>query len=201
MSHFHKLYLRSIAFGSVAVVLASTALFLYASHLRGCAQRLISASARIKSVGDAQRELATLRRAGSYSVEEYNDGAHQGTRLQMTNGLLSTLRLVPSTNVVLQVTVVQHKMDGVLLGMSNDTSSVWVQESFDPLHDEGLSVHARRNGLGIPVQALLMISSAPSARQVGVFALNASCLVKLRGCETAEQMLPSLLEYPQVPGR
>ena len=177
---------------SVVAIVSSSAVIIYATQVRRSALALISSAGRIQTPSDAQRELGTLRRSRIYSAEEYVKDENQGYRFEMSNGLLSTLRLVPHTGVLLQITMKSGRLEGVLLGMFTDKSSVWAQEDF--LASPGdLHVSTQSDRTGRESKALLMLPSMmPAIKRQQAFAFNSNCLVKPGGCSSAQEILPTL---------
>src|SRR6266852_4828059 len=102
----------------VALLLA-LALTAYAAYLRRSAKALIDTAAQIRTAADAERQIAIWRQRlpRGYSESRSPDGAGRAYQVQIGNGLLSKLRLIPNTGALLQVTTFSGQLSEVLLGM------------------------------------------------------------------------------------
>ncbi len=182
----------------VVCLLLMAGIVFYAAHLRNSTKALIDSATRIRSTEDAEREISVWRHQYSrgYSESRSPDGAGRAYAVEMGNGLLSKLRLVPNTWVLLQVVTVSGNLREVLLGVYTDKSSVWVQKEFS-LTDSAMDSEVRYQGerSGAPSRALVMLG--PTIGEVATrsaFAFNSNCLVKIGGCSNAHEILPSIVQ-------
>ena len=183
------LTLCAVALLSAVIVMA------HAAQLRRSAHELIISAKQIHSTADAEREIRTWRqRVGrGYSESRSPDGKGLAYQVQVGNGLLSRLPLIPSAGALLQVTTFSGQLNQVLVGVYTDKSSVWVQEDFSGKSPEQLYIKSERDSAGKAAKTILMFTSDVAAEErENAFALNAACLVKPGGCPHAEDILPTL---------
>lgn len=184
-----------VVLGTVLVVSAGV-LVVYSVHLRHSAKGLVVAAQQIRSASDASRQLEYWRRKGMVSSESRSpDQLGRAYQVELSNKILSSLRLVPHTVLLLQVSTRGDELDGILLGMYTKNSSVWVQEDFTSVGTTVPKLHLERSRERTLSKALLQFKSDMGAsEQQRRFGLNPLCLVKVPfGCRNAEEMLPGVL--------
>lgn len=181
------------------VVLFAVGVAAYAIHVRNSARALIDGASQIRSLSDAEQQAANWRRVSrGYDEYQSNDRTKRGYRLELNNGFLSTLHLVPSTGVQVQVTTASGQLQGLLIGMYTNESSVWVQEEFS---QSSSRIQSERNPSGTPTKTVVILGpNADDSTRARAFAFDANCLVKLAGCKNANEMLPSIPELETALG-
>lgn len=172
---------------------------IYGAHVRASAQALVDSAKTIHSTADAQREIAIWQRRSRESswegVSTQTEDRIFDTRVD--NGLLYRLHICPPTAVALSITMRNGQLRSIILVMftgsdPNTTPGVWIQEWFD----SGTPTNFYVKGKDKPWRATVEFSSnVPEAEREKAFALNASCFVKLRGCKSAEEILPNVWQW------
>lgn len=189
---YHVLLLALLA----AFILSLTA---YATRVHSSAQALINSASAIGSAADAEREIGVWQSRSHESSWEHAS-PQTGDRIfdtRVENGLLHSLHICPPTVVSLSITMRGDQLRGIILVMftgseEEATAGVWVQEWFD----SGTAKDFYVNKKDKPLKATVEFSSAaPKAERQRALALNASCMVKLGGCRSAEEILPALNEW------
>jgi hypothetical protein len=162
----------------------------YAIHLRHSAEALISAAGQVNSTADAERQIQIWRqKAGKFSESRSPDGLGRAYLFELSNSLLSSLHLVPSTGLSMQLSTRSGELDQVLLGMYTEESSVWIQEDFTSALHNKLHIDVENNKTGELNKAVVMFGRPVSMQlRQRTFALNANCLTTYRGCQTVSQM-------------
>jgi len=183
------------------IVFFAAVLGIYAIHLQRSAQTLIASAKQIGSAAEAEDQIAMWRRrfAGKYS-EELEGYGSRVCEVRLNNRLLYWLHLVPSTQLAVSVEMREGSLRGVFVVMtteSNGSASAWVQETFvgasRSRDQKELYVDARRDGSGRPWKTTVELTSkVPPAEKEKAFALEARCLVRIRGCRDAAAILPSV---------
>jgi hypothetical protein len=107
----------------------------YAAYVRRSAGRLIHAASQIRTTADAKEQIAIWQRSTrNYSESQSPDGNGRAYQVRAGNGLLAALRMIPKTELSLEVVTHSGELQLVVLGMYTETSSVWVQEDFSQTH-------------------------------------------------------------------
>jgi hypothetical protein len=176
------------------LVLAAT-LALYCVRLRSSAQDLIDAAGGITSSSDIQQLVDNLRsRTG---VVFWKNGAQSNGEetyeFRIENTLLHRLHLLPPAMLGVTIAIQGGKLHSLSVVMfsgrqPSTTSGVWIQEWFGDSTREFRVNDNRR-----PSKATVDFTSGMSGvLKKKAFQLNANCLVKLRGCRSAEEILPGV---------
>ena len=182
----------------VLMLLITIGIFVYAVHVCSSAQKLIDSARTIHSSADAERVISDWKKWSdqhSFNERVLPDGNHAYS-LKVENRLLNRLRIVPLTTVSMAVTMRNGELQSILVVMftgnePNTTAGVWVQEWFTafPMND------VRVNDKWRPWKATVDLSSATlDAQREKAFALNTKCFVQIRGCRSAEEILPAVWE-------
>jgi hypothetical protein len=168
----------------------------YASHTQSSVDALVASAREIKTSKDAEREIAAWQsRSGEHFWEQSTqlDGDHTYDG-HIENKILSRLYLAEPTNVTVGITMKDGNLRSVTVVMftgrtKTTTKGVWIQEWFDSDSRDTIKVNDKDR----PSRATIEFSSpiSPTVRN-RVFALNSSCFVRLRGCRSAEEILPSI---------
>jgi hypothetical protein len=187
---------RSLLVLIVPFLLLTVGIVGYAAHVRGSAGTLIRAASEIRSTADAKQQITIWQHAPQgYSESRSPDGEGRAYQIRVGNGLLSAFRMVPKTDVSLEVVTRSGELQLVVLGMYTDRSSVWVQEDFARDASGSLSVNTQRDGSGKPIKTVIMFPvGLDEAKKKSAFALTSNCFVKPGGCENADEILPTLRE-------
>lgn len=181
-----------------AIVLLAAGVTVYAARVGSTARALIASASEIRSTADAERQIAAwrARSAPSFSQESSAPGGDHTYNIQVENGLLHRLRIVPPTMVGMTIGMRNGDLRYIILVMftgrnPNTTSGVWVQEWFGS--DAAESLHV--NGSDRPWKATVDFSSAvPESQRGKAFSFNTRCFVQLGGCKSAEEILPGVWE-------
>lgn len=180
-----------LLFGFLALALGMGA---YVWRVRVSAAKLITAANQIHSSADADRTIAAWPHGSRhYSESRSPDGEGRAYKMEVGNGLLSKIHVTPSSSLVLEVVRRSGELQLVVLGMYTDRSSVWVQEDFTTKGSSPLSVNTQRDASGKPAKVLIMFTAGlPEAEKERAFALDPSCLAKIGGCKSPEEILPAV---------
>ena len=180
----------------VGFLLLAVSVVAYGAHVRTSAGALIRAAGQIRSTADAKQQVALWQRdSQGYSESQSPDGNGRAYHIRIGNGLLAAIRVVPKTEVLLEVVTRAGELDLVVLVMYTERSSVWVQEDFAANASPSLDVNTQRDGSGKPVKTVVMFAAGlDEAKRKSAFALKANCFVKPGGCENAQEILPTLRE-------
>jgi hypothetical protein len=189
---------RALLVLSLSVVLFALGLVIYASRVRASATALINSASEIHSTADAERQIAEWRNQSGRVVSENTspgNGDHSYD-VEVENGLLHRLRIVPPTTVGITVGMRNSGLRYITLVMftgrkPETTTGIWVQEWFG----SGTGNDFRVNAKDRPSKATVEFSSAvPGAERERAFGLNTKCFVKPGGCRSAEDILPGIWE-------
>ena len=185
---------RTVVLGACLLLFSMA---LYAWNVQRETRKLINSAAEIRSLADAERQIARWRRAsGTYTESQSPDGAGRACSLQKGNGILSTLRIVPSTGVTVEAITHSGKLELVVIGVYTNRSSVWLQEVFGAESSYGIKVNLQRDPNGEVVKALLTFPSGlDENKKHAAFSLNSNCFVTPGGCHAAREFLPTLSEF------
>ena len=187
---------RSLLVLIVAFLLLTMGIVAYAAHVRRSAGTLIRAASQIRSTADAKQQITVWQRdPQSYSESQSPDGGGRAYQIRVGNGLLAAFRIVPKTEVLLEVVTRSGELDLVVLGMYTERSSVWVQEEFAANASPSLDVNSQRDPSGKPVKTVISFPARlDDAKKKSAFALTSNCFVRPGGCENADEILPTLRE-------
>jgi hypothetical protein len=187
---------RRIAVRSVIATLLVIALLhiagviAYAVRVRASAQTLIQWAEKMHSVADADRLASTWGESSYRSHTAFHSRERHDYQFEVRSGLLTTLHLVPSTGVLLQVTMVPGQRQRVVLGMYADQSSVWVQDDSTAANS---SVQSQHDPSGMPKKTVVTLGSgADESTRARALAFNPNCFVRLGGCSNVQEMLPAV---------
>jgi len=185
----------------VLLAFLASVVALYAVYLQYSASNLILSAKQLSPTSDTNKQIAIWRRQfqAKYS-EETNANGNRVCEIRLNNGLLSLLRLVPKTQLIVSMEKRQEQLLAVFVVMSteaNGSASVWIQELFvgktrsaDP---KQLYVDGRRDGSGRPWKTVVELTGAlPAAEKERAFAIDTKCLVRFGGCRDASQIMPSV---------
>src|SRR5437868_13981873 len=140
----------------VGFLLLALSIVVYGAHVRRSAIALIRAAGQIHSTADAKQQVTLWQRdSQGYSESQSPDGGGRAYQIRVGNGLLAAFRVVPKTEVLLEVVTRSGELDLVVLGMYTERSSVWVQEEFAANASPSLDVNTQRDGSGKPVKTVI----------------------------------------------
>ena len=179
---------------AIVAVLVVVSIATYAAHIHAKATALVASACGIRTTEDAEREIAAWKhRAGKeFWTESDHPGGDHNYDAQIVNLPIARLRVVEPTGVTVAVTMRDGNLRSVTVIESTGwypVASVWVQEWFDT----DMPQHFHVGGKNKPSNAVVQFpSSLPDAERRKDFAVNTACLVKLRGCRSAEDILPGV---------
>jgi hypothetical protein len=192
----------------VVVLVAACALFaigiaVYLAHIRASAAALISSAREIRTKADAEREIAGWRRrsGGDFWQESDHPGGDHNYDAQIVNVPIAHLHIVEPTEVTVGITIRDGQLRSVTVIESTGwypVASVWIQEWFDEKMPKRFHVSGHRR----PADAFVEFpSTLPDDQRVKAFSIKPSCLTKLGGCKTADEILPGVwqLQPPRGP--
>jgi hypothetical protein len=187
---------RSLVVSISGLLLLAVGIVAYAAYVCSSAGALIHAASQIRTTADAKEQIAIWQHsARGYSESQSPDGGGRAYQIRVGNGLLAALRMIPKTEVSLEVVTRSGELQLVVLGMYTERSSVWVQEDFASKASGSLYVNTQRDGSSNPLKTVIMFAAGlDEAKRKSAFALRANCFVKPGGCENAEEILPTLRE-------
>lgn len=183
---------------SAMMLFSILAIVTYAIKVRASAQALIDSARAIHSTADAQREIAIWQkrsRESSWEVSTQTQDRIFDTRVD--NGLLHYLHICPPTVAALSISIRDGQLRNIILVLftgsnPNTTPGVWIQEWFDSGTPANFYVKGKDKPWRVTVE---FSSTVPEAEQEKAFALNANCFVKLKGCKSAEEILPNVWQW------
>lgn len=190
---YHWFKLGLLVLGTAALVLSVT-ITAYGMYLRRSAAALITSAEQIHSAADARKWIGAAQRAArNYTETSSPDGLGRAHKVELSNSLLSSLRLVPSTGMFMQVSTRSGALDTLVVGIYTNNASVWLQEEFTAGDAEKDHLDIQRAESGQPLKAIFTFSDKlDPAKRKAIFDLDVNCLVKLGGCTNAEEILPAL---------
>ena len=175
-------------------ILVEVGIATYAAHLRATASALIASASEIRTIEDAEREMAAWKARGGkefWTESEHPDGDHNYDAA-IDNLPMARLRVVEATIVRVGITMNERTLRSVTVIESTGwypVASVWIQEWFDTDMPDRFHVANK----GRPSRAVLQFpSTLPDAERRKGFALNTACLVKPKGCRSADDILPGV---------
>lgn len=186
-----RIAVRSVLAALLVVALLHFAgVIAYAVRVRAAAQTLIQSATEIHSVADADRLAASWGESSFQGHTAFHSRERHEYRFEVRTGLLTTFHLVPSTGLLLEVTLVSDQRQRVVLGMYTDQSSVWVQDDSSAADS---SVQSQHDSAGLPVKTVVTLGyGTGESTRARAFAFNPNCFTKLGGCRNAQQMLSTL---------
>lgn len=188
---------------AVLVVIASLGfgVAVYLAHVRASASALINSAREIRTNADAEREItAWQERSGKDFWEESNHpGGDHNYNAVIGNFAVARLPFVQPTGVTVGITMRDGQLRSVTVVEStgwHPVASVDIQEWFDESLPNRFHVGQR----GRPYAATVEFPSSLSGNQrTKAFAVNTNCLVRPRGCTSAEDILPGVWQFESVP--
>jgi hypothetical protein len=171
-------------------------IFVYLIHIERDARQLVSSVREVRTTEDAQQVIASWKkRSGSQFWQESDHvGGDHNYDAQVDNGPVSLLHIVEPTAVTVGFTMHNNELRSAVVIMTTGrkqaaTSSVWVQEWFEPDSINRIHVVSKDR----PWRATVEFPSTVEARQrEKAFAFNTKCLIRLGGCKSAEDILPAV---------
>jgi hypothetical protein len=188
-------WLRFAGAGFVAVI-ALSGLAIVGSAIQVCvsARSLINSASTIRTISDAEREFGRWReRWGDESwMEDIDSGRGVNYYTRVTNRAASRSRLVPSSDVVVRVTMRDRELVCVAVFINSPTAPVAIQEWFTP----GVRSHFHLSFLkGAPPMATVEFPhTLPDFQRRRGFSVNTRCLVVPGQCEKPEDVLSVIRE-------
>jgi flagellar basal body-associated protein FliL len=187
---------RALLLLIVVISLLAAGLGVYAARVYASAAALVSSAREIHSTADAERQIAAWRNRSDRSFwgNTSTDNRDRSYDIHVDNGLLYRLRIASPTMVGTTITMRDGELRYIILTMftgknPNTTAGVWVQEWFD----SGTASDFRVSVKDRPRKASVEFSSrVPEPERQKAFALNTSCLIRLGGCRSAEDILPGV---------
>jgi len=192
-----RLVIRSVFATLLVVVLLHIAgVIAYGVRVRASAQTLIKSAREVHSVADADRLASTWGESSFRTHTVFHSRERHEYQFEVRSGLLTTFHLVPSTGVLLQLTIVPNHRQRVALGMYTDQSSVWVQDDSTAATS---SVQSQPDPSGLPKKLVVILGAeADESTRARAFAFNANCLTKVGGCSNVQQMLSSVQQLERT---
>ena len=194
LSESHRRMHVLVAGLALAVLLLVGGTASYLVHIRRMATELIASAREIRTTEDAEREIAAWKvRAGNgFWTESDHHGEDHNYDASIVNVPIARLRVVQPTEVTVGLTMRDQKLRCVTVIEStgwHPVASVWIQEWFDTDMPDRFHVATK----GRPSRAVLQFpSTLPDAERRKAFAVNTSCLVKPKGCRSADDILPGV---------
>ena len=143
---------------------------------------------------DAEREIASWRkRSGKeFGIETDAPGGDHNYDAVVANLLLARLHIVEPTGITVGITMNDGELRSVTVIESvgwYGVASVWIQEWFDEQMPNHFHAYGNRRPYVVHVE---FPSSLPEEQRRRAFAVDTGCLVRPRGCKTAEAILPGI---------
>jgi len=191
-----KPFLRVIAGLTIAIAMAAMGIVVYSVRLEKSASELIDSVRGVRTTADAEHVISAWRdRLGRrfWQESEHTGGDHSYYG-QIDNLPVSRLRFLEPTEITAGFTMRGDELRSVVVIMTtrrkpNSTSSVWVQEWFEP--DSQNRIHVVEKDR--PWKAMVEFSAgAPTNQREKAFAFNTRCFIRLGGCKRAEDILPAV---------
>lgn len=189
---------RALFFALCALVvgggLSALGTIAYLAHVHALASALITSAREIRTKADAEREIVAWRkRSGKeFWTEGDSPGGDHNYDAVVANLPIARLHIVEPTGLTVGITMRDGELRSVTVIESvgwYGVASVWVQEWFD----EKMPNHFHVSGHRRPYVATVEFpSSLPDEERKKAFAVDAGCLVRPRGCKTAEAILPGI---------
>jgi hypothetical protein len=177
------------------------AIAVYLAHVRASATALINSAREIRTKADAEREIAAWReRSGKDFWEESNHagGDHNYDAL-IGNFAVARFPFVQPTGVTVGITMRDGQLRCVTVVESTGwrpVASVDIQEWFDEGMPNRFHVGQRRRPYAATVE---FPSSLSDDQRTKAFAVDTNCLVRPRGCKSAEDILPGVWQFESAP--
>lgn len=184
---------------TIAIGLVAAGIVVYSVRLERLAKALITSVRDVRSTDDAQRVIAAWRRESGQQFWQESDhlGGDHNYDAQVDNFLLSRLHILEPTGITVGFTMRGGQLRSVVAIMTagrtpDVTSSVWVQEWFEPDSPNRIRVVEKDK----PWKATVEFSAVvPSSEREKAFAFNTKCLIQPGGCKSAEDILPAVWHF------
>jgi hypothetical protein len=181
---------------SMLIGLIVVGIVIYSIYLERLAAQVISSVRDVSSTADAERVIANWRnrRGQQFWHESDRLGGDHNYDAQIDNTPLARLHIFEPTGITVGFTTQGGELRSAVVIMTtgrkpNTTSSVWVQEWFEP--DSLNRMHVVEKDK--PWRATVEFSAgAPRSQRERAFAFSTRCLVRLWGCKSAEDILPAV---------
>lgn len=181
---------------TIVIGLVAVGIVVYSAHLERVATALIGSVRDVRSTADAERVIAAWRNRSGQRFWQESDhlGGDHNYDGQIDNFLVSRLHILEPTGITVGFTMRGGELRSAVVIMTtgrkpNTTSSVWVQEWFEP--DSLNRIHVVEKDK--PWKATVEFSAVVSQSQrEKAFAFNTKCFVQLGGCKSAEDILPAV---------
>jgi hypothetical protein len=202
LGRFTRRWTRVVLVALFAVVASlGLAIAVYLAHVRASATALVNSAREIRTKADAEREIAAWReRSGKDFWEESNHpGGDHNYDAVIGNFAVARLPFVQPTGVTVGITMRDGQLRCITVVESagwHPLASVNIQEWFD----EGLPNRFHVGQRGRPYAATVEFPSSLSDNQrTKAFAVDTNCLVRPRGCTSAEDILPGVWQFESAP--
>lgn len=175
---------------------------IYAHRMQAKAQALVGSLLRIRSTDDAKQVIEEWRRRAGPRFWEESDqlGGDHCYDAQIHNLAVSPFMIVQSTVLNAAIAMRNGQVYYVLVTMKSGRTSgpmpagaIWVQEWSEMGAPPIVHVSKNRKPWGAAVD---LTSSAPEGKRNAAFGLRLSCFSDLRGCRSAEELLPNVWNLP-----
>lgn len=183
---------------AVAVCVAMVSLYIYSRLLTKRAEALVQATYELSNLRDGPLTLAVLqsRFGGQLRPMEGCAPSQCSYEVFLSNRGLASLKIVPYTELVSQFWVRDGVIGGNMLDFTTRVHNrysivVHAQTDFNDadefyLHPWGDSTPMDTNGL------VAITAGAPLEKKKIALAFNLSCLIKIGGCSTVADLLPTV---------
>jgi len=174
----------------VGIALFGLGIAAYGIYVCASATALIDSASQIRTMADAEREIAKWRkRLGKESWMEPDDSGQGGNYyVRIANPLIARLHIVEPSEVRMRVTVRDGKLLCVSVHIYTPVAPVAVDEWFKLGMQNQFSLSYIKGA--VPMARVQLPSSLPDAQRRKAFAVRTRCLVLPVGCQKAEDVLP-----------
>ena len=178
----------------VGGVLSALGTIAYLAYVRAMASALIKSAYDIRTKADAEREIAAWKK--KVGIFFWTEGDHPGGDhsydATIANLSIARLHIVEPTGVTVSITMRDGELRSVTVVETvgwYGAASVWIQEWFG----EEMPNHFHVGGNRRPYMAHVEFpSSLPEEQRKRAFVVDTGCMVRPRGCKTAEAILPGI---------
>src|SRR5215467_12902814 len=185
-----------LAFGTLGMggVLSALGTIAYLAHVHALASDLIKSAREIRTKADAEREIAAWRKQSGkdFWIEGDAPGGDHNYDAVVDNLLFARVHIVEPTGLTVGITMNAGELRSVTVIESvgwYGVASVWIQEWFDEQMPNHFHAYGNRRPYVVHVE---FPSSLPEEQRRRAFAVDTGCLVRPRGCKTAEAILPGI---------
>lgn len=168
----------------------------YLLRIEKTAEQLIGSVRAVRTTEDAQRVIAEWKTLSGNQFWQESDhlGGDHNYDAQIDNGLVSRLHICEPTAITVGFTMYNKELRAAVVIMTtgrkqNATSSVWLQEWFEPDSINRIHVVAKDRPWRATVEFPYAIGAGQREK---AFAFNTKCFVRLGGCKSAEEILPGV---------